>query len=80
VDPHIHAEKGPHSIVQVNVRDEVESSPSPVPQDAVSPDDPRFHLFVEFVRAHCVLLMLPLFRSGAEHDAFNEGEDEMWGI
>lgn len=42
----------------VSVRDEVESSPSPVPQDAVSPED----------------------RSGAEHDGFNEGDDDMWGI
>lgn len=33
----------------MSVRDEVESSPSPVPQDAVSPDDPRFCFLCSFI-------------------------------
>jgi hypothetical protein len=36
----------PQTIPQVNVRDELDSSPSPVPQDAVSPDDPRSAPFI----------------------------------
>jgi hypothetical protein len=49
--PQIHADTSHNSFAQVSVRDEVESSPSPVPQDAISPDDPRFHPICLFIQS-----------------------------
>ena len=51
-----------------------------MPQDAVSPDDPRFGAIFLVFSSDCLSSCAHSASLSVERDRFNEGEDEMWGI